>query len=209
MKKSIPGFVLGLIGSLFALWWGFVCGLGGDLVNAVGSAVSGESGMLTPLSILGWLAFIGAILGIVGASMCFKNSKKGGVFLAIATVFSGALQIYIFVNALAAGEMITTLIFIFLLPVILLAIGTVFAFTSKTDAAPAVTNGANQYGPSDVSGNANVNRYSNAYGAAPQARQEKSLEEELSALKSMLDKGLLTEEEYASAKKSAIDKHLR
>ena len=190
MKKSVAGFVLGLIGSLFSLLWGFIFGVGGD----IGGAATGTGA--NTFMILGWLCFLGGIAGIIGASFCLKKAQKGAIALGISTVACGALQVYLFINALQSGTPFMTLVVVFLLPTILMAAGTICAFAGQ------------KYQPQNHGAQAVQPQQ-----AVPQAAQaqpaEKTLEEELTNLKAMFDKQLLTEEEYAQAKKNALDKHTK
>jgi len=185
MRKSIPAFVFGLIGSIFALWWGFVFGIVGDFLGLAGVTD------LIVSQILGWICFIGAIIGIIGASTCIKKARKGGILMIVATVMCGALLIYIFINAIGPGAMIPTLIILFLLPVILMTVSLICALIAKEVSVPANQNF--NYIPNPQ---ANVN-----------VTKQKSLEQELTELKTMFDKNLLTEEEYSQAKKNVIEKH--
>ena len=193
MKRSVTAFICGLIGSLFSLFWGFWCGIVGDAGTAIigsGSDGGGWTSGVSELLVFGWLAFIGAIIGIVGASYCFKNAKKGGILLAIASVMCAILQLYIFINAISAGAFIFTLILVFLLPVVLQVVATVSAFRGK------------EYTPAPT--------YQQNYSGYQQQNPEpagKTLEQELTELKRLFDNGILTEEEFATAKKNAIEKH--
>ena len=79
-RRSVAGFIFGLIGSLFCLWWGFTFGLVGDIGQSIVNGVNGSGtwgGTISIIMILGWLAFVGAIVGIIGAAMCFKSARKG------------------------------------------------------------------------------------------------------------------------------------
>ena len=194
MRKSISGFIFGLIGSLFSLWWGFVFSIMGDAAGAIIAIGTGDPSATFLIQILGWLCFIGAIVGIIGSSLCLKKAKKGGITLIFATILCGALLIYVFINAIkAGGTMVPTLILVLLLPVILLGVADVCALISKETGTPV--NGVNGYVNS---------QYVNPQPVSSPAK--KTLEQELTELKTMLDKSLLTEEEYTQAKKNVLEK---
>lgn len=194
-RKSVAGFICGLIGSLFSLFWGFWFGLIGNIGFGIIGSANGSAGDyvsgFSELYIFGWIAFIGAIVGIVGASVSLKNAKKGGIISVFSTIATSILQIYIFVQTISVGSLFPTIFIIFLLPVILQVVAVVLEFTAK---------------PVEV----NVSNQNYAYQAVQgQNQAQKSLEQELTELKNMFDKGLLTEEEYAAARKNAISKHTK
>ena len=193
MRRSVTGFVCGLIGSLFSLWWGFWFGVIGNVGTLISSAAgSGSDGTITAIYLLGWVCFIGAIFGIVGASNCFKKARAGAIWLTIATVMCGSLQIYVFVSLTGGiGELLLTRIFIFLLPTILLAVASIFAWCAKK--ADKVV------GAGNVSATVNVQREESGAN---------SLERELLKLKETFEKGLITEEEYKEARKRILDKNM-
>ena len=175
MRRSITSLICGLIGSLFSLFWGFVCGITGNALSIITAGAN-------VLNILGWVAFLGAIAGIVGASLCVKQARKGAICLSAATALCGALQIYLFAHAVGS-EMLMTSIIVFLLPTVLLIVAAVFGFLAKERATGAQAQQTNA--------------------------QQKTLEEELSELKGMLDKGLINEDEFAEAKKAILAKHTK
>jgi len=197
MKRSVSAFIFGLIGSIFSLFWGFWCGIIGDAGQLIASSAGEGASEITLVLIFGWTAFIGAIIGIIGASYCFKNAGKGSIILAIATAMCGILQIYLFVNAISAGAFVMTLILILLLPVALMVTGTICAFR-----APVIAPRQNV---------APINNGYSAPNAQPQTPVStgKTLEQELTELKRLFDNGILTEEEFATAKKNAIEKYSR
>ena len=188
MRRSITAFICGLIGSLFSLFWGFVAGVVGNIGSIIGPSDGSVS--TNVIYALGWIAFLGAILGIVGSSLCFKMAKKGGVMLFISMLTCSALQIYLFVQYAKSGNMITTGIFVFLLPVALFIASTISAFCAKEISS---AEGGTVSHPKE---SAKINNGN-------------ALEEELINLKSMFEKGLITQEEYTTAKKSAIDKYMK
>ena len=195
MRKTTTGFVCGLIGSLFSLFWGFICGITG---SALGLAT--DAAEVLVFQLLGWASFLGAILGIVGASLCLKKARKGAICLTVASVLCGALQLYLFIKAFHTSFFMTIII-VFLLPTILLATATVFAWIAK------ITN------TQHVAYNTNVGTIpqpqNNSEQAQPQNNGQKTLEEELNSLKDMFDRNLLTEEEFAEAKKNVLNRYTK
>jgi len=199
MRKSVTAFVFGLIGGLFCIMWGFIFGLGSEVgMTACDSAGVDPTKDLIVYSILGWLAFIGGIVAIIGASQCFKTARRGGIILSCATVPCAALQIYIFSNAVGnAGSMIVSSIIFFLLPAIFLIVADVCAFLAKEE--PEL-----EYSPFGTS------TPNTTHHAAPvQKTNSKTLEQELTELKAMYDKKLLTEDEYNQARQKAISQYTK
>lgn len=189
MRKSITGFICGLIGSLFSLFWGFVCGITGSAFDFAAAAVV--------IQVLGWVAFLGSILGIVGAALCFKKARKGAICLSIATLLCGVLQIYIFVNAVTTSFVMSSII-VFLLPTILLIVSAVFAWIAK-EVAPARVQMQQPQQP----------QMPQQENYIPPIKEEPTLEKELNNLKNMLDKKLITEEEFAEAKRNILNKYTK
>ena len=190
MRKSVTGLICGLIGSLFSLWWGFTFGFFGNLLNIIPAEEAASLGQT--LTILGWIAFFGAIVGIVGASLSVKQARRGAICLTVATVMCGILQIYLFVKTISS-EFIMTAIVIFLLPTILLLVAAIFSWIAKKKEVPMQATVQMQ----------------NMQQPVNQNPQQKTLEQELSELKGMLDKGLITEEEFAEAKKNTLAKYTK
>ncbi len=194
-RKTLTGFICGLIGSLFSLFWGFWAGIVGNIGTVIAAAAdSSATGSLNIVNVLGWLAFIGGIIGIVGSAMCFKKARTGAIWLTIATLMSGSLLLYIFIQiVMAAGAtMLFTWVIVFLLPAILLAVATVFAWLAKP-----------------VNGTVTNNPYIQSNNQ-PQQKVEKTetLEDKLQNLKNMYDKGLITEDEYNEARKNILSKNV-
>lgn len=142
MKRSLPAFIIGLITSIFSLFWGFSTVLFGNFITALISGInsSGGSGVEASsttvgvvIMILGWLGFLGGILGIIGASQCFKKAKIGGILLTISSVLCGSLLIYLFVKTTinTGTKMLVTSIMIYLVPVALFIASTICAFLAK------------------------------------------------------------------------------
>ena len=197
VRKSVTSFVLGLVGSLFSLFWGFVSGVFGGIGGIIAEGVGSGSGTMLLINLLGWLAFLGAIVGFVGAGNCFKKAKRGAILLTVATVMCTPIQLYYFIKTVeAATTILPTLIIIFLLPVVLLVVATVLAYCAKETKSEEFSYYAQPQQPQQY--------------VQPQSQpQQTGLEAELTNLKGMLDKGLLTEEEYNDAKKNAIAKYTK
>lgn len=85
-QKSVPGGVLGIIGTVF----GFIGGLGlvacAACFDAVSSALAGATANLTVFAII--FGFGGAILGLIGAIFDFSKPVVGGILQLAAFVFS-------------------------------------------------------------------------------------------------------------------------
>ncbi len=184
MRRSITALICGLIGSLFSLFWGFAFGVGGNFLGIFNSAEAQSLG--ATLTTLGWVAFLGAIVGIVGAALSVKQARKGAICLSIAAVACGILQLYLFAKTIGGLNIMTTII-IFLLPTILLIVAAVFAWLAKEGAVTRKTL------------------------PEPQKFENNSvtLEKELENLKSTLDKGLITDDEYKEAKKALLEKYTK
>ena len=136
MRKSISGFVFGLIASIAFVGWGFFYAVLGDIASSLGG-----DGVL--ILILAWLCFLGGIAGIIGASFCFKKAKVGGIVMAVSTACGSALLIYSFVNMVkGGGSAITTSIFLCIVPIALSIAGTVCALLAK----PVQVRTSQQYG---------------------------------------------------------------
>ena len=199
MRKSVSAFVFGLIGGLFCVMWGFIFGVLGEGLSGCDLGSNTEAAEMVTLSmILGYFAFIGGIVCIIGASQCFRNARRGGIILASALVPASALLVYWFVKVVSAssGNMVFTFILLLLLPVIFLIVSTVCAFLAKDQ--PELK--YNPYGTGPIQ--------SPAHPAAPvQQSNSKTLEQELTELKNMRDKNLLTEEEYNQARQKAISNY--
>jgi len=197
MRKSITAFVFGLIGGLFCTMWGFIFGIAGEWgLSACKVAEADPAKEITIFTILGWLAFFGGIASIVGASQCFKNARRGAIILTSATIPCAALQIYIFSQIVSAaeGSWVFSSMILFLLPAIFLIVADICAFLAK-DVPDLVYP---QYGTSPQ------------HQAAPvQKSNSSTLEEELTKLKTMFDKKLLTEEEYNQARQKAINQYTK
>ncbi|MBR4270929.1 MAG: SHOCT domain-containing protein [Clostridia bacterium] len=193
MRKSVSAFVFGLISGLFCWMWAFIFALAGETGLTACDFKTGEdsASVITTLAILGWIGFAASIVVIIGACQCFKNARRGAIIMTSATVPASAILVYVFSQLVQGGNMVGTLILLFLLPVIFLIVADVCAFLAKDVEEPVV----NPYG-TYMTQPTNVN-------AAP----KKTMEEELTELKSMYEKNLMTESEYNQAKQGIINKY--
>lgn len=146
MRKSVPGFVLGLVGFLFCLGWGYIFGIVGDIVGGIAGSTGGEaaeaaSWVANTIVTLGWLCFLGAIAGIVGASLCFKKARIGGIVMICATAVTTPLLIYTLIQSIKAGTLSPSTIITILLPLALIVAGDVCAMLAKPRAVVNQPNG--------------------------------------------------------------------
>ena len=143
-RKSVAGFVLGLLGGLASSGYGFLFALIGDLGNSTNLDLIDAQGFLI-FTILSWALFLGGIMSIIGASLCFKKARAGGVLLLIGSICSGAFWGYNF-SLLPTQIMITSIVFSFL-PTILTLIGAIVALAAKAVYVNAPQPAYNGYQP--------------------------------------------------------------
>lgn len=143
-RKSVAGFVLGLLGGLSSTGYGFLFTIIGDLGESTNLDLIDEKGLLI-FTVLSWALFLGGVMTIVGASLCFKKARTGGVLLLIGALSSGAFWGYNFA-VLPSQLMITSLVFNFL-PTILTLIGAIVALAAKAVYVNVPQQGYNGYPP--------------------------------------------------------------
>jgi hypothetical protein len=80
MGKSIPGFILGVIGGILATITGLLAVLATEIVNAM---VGLEVIMIYVTS---WAMFVGGIIAIIGASLALSKSKKAGITMIVSAI---------------------------------------------------------------------------------------------------------------------------
>lgn len=129
MRRSVAGFVLGLIG-----------GIGIFIISTpsiIGSAAISDLGLAdtetTLFLVLSWLMFIGSILAIIGASLCFKKARIGGILLLISAITALAhvgFTIYQVAQVALVSSTITLLIFQ-AIPAILIIVASIIALSAK------------------------------------------------------------------------------
>lgn len=126
MRKSVAGFVLGLLGGIGAL---MISG-----ISVLGSAALFDVGATDSFAfILSWLMFAGSILAIVGASLCFKKARMGGIMLLISAITALAYlgySIYQMSQVALITSTITLLIFL-AIPSILILVGAIVALAAR------------------------------------------------------------------------------
>lgn len=120
MGKSVPGFILGLIGGILATLNGLFAVLGTELLNALDSSI----GIIDNLTLImwhvtSWATLVGGVLAIIGASVALSRPKRGGILMLVAAALL-ALSFYF-------GFGVWKLIL-----VLLAAIGALVALFSKT-----------------------------------------------------------------------------
>lgn len=125
--RSITGFVMGLLGSLGI----FIVAMSSVFLGSFIGDIGVETNLLT---ILSWVAFAGSILGIVGASLCFKKAKIGGVLLFFGSLMAMSLLGYIISQVVLLGTfnatLIATLVFTSI-PAFLMLIASFFGMGAK------------------------------------------------------------------------------
>ena len=112
MKKSVPAFVLGLIGGIIGIVSGLcdsICASAETVLETGSTDAAGFSGTLVLI-----LAVGGAILGLVGACLCFKKAGTGAILELIAAamilisvfVGVGTTVTYIVIALFAIGGLV-------------------------------------------------------------------------------------------------------
>ncbi len=116
MKKSVPAFVLGLIGGIIGIVSGLcdsICATAESSVEQILENGSAEAAASTGTLVL-ILAVGGAILGLVGACLCFKKAGTGAILelaaaamvLISAFVGSASFVTYIVIALFAIGGLV-------------------------------------------------------------------------------------------------------
>lgn len=129
IRKSVPGFVFGLLGGLGLLLISTLSVFLGSLLIDVGINASNT------LTILSWVAFGGSIIGLIGTGLCFKKARAGGIMMLISAISAGTFlgwTIYqlITLNINFTTSIITTLIFS-AIPFVLVLVGAISALIAK------------------------------------------------------------------------------
>lgn len=130
MRRSVAGFVLGLIGGIGIFIISIPSIIGSAAVTDIGLADSETTLFL----VLAWLMFVGSILAIVGASLCFKKARIGGVLLLISAITAFAFlgfEIYRVCSLVELNTTLITLIVFLAIPSILILIGSIIALATK------------------------------------------------------------------------------
>lgn len=130
MRKSITGAVLGLIGGIILTIMGLTFTLSTSLVlDVVGEGL----GLVV---ILSWAMFLGGILGIIGASLCFKKARVGGILLLGSFVLTIGYVVNYFAKLAELGSTGAETTFITLgafmaIPCILVLVGGILGVVAK------------------------------------------------------------------------------
>ncbi len=82
-QKSVSGFVLGLISGLILLFISFIMLVAISAILALVAALAERTELMVAFNILNILSGVGAIIMIIGACLCFKKAKIGGILLII------------------------------------------------------------------------------------------------------------------------------
>ena len=127
-RKSVAGFVLGLLGGLASTGYGFLFTVIGDFGSLTDGDLIDEKSLMI-FTILSWALFLGGIMSIIGASLCFKKARAGGALLLVGALCSGAFWGYN-IALLPSEAMLTSIVFS-LLPTLLTLIGAIVALASK------------------------------------------------------------------------------
>lgn len=141
MKKSLPAFIFALIASLYCLFFGFIYAILGDIFTALTG--TSEASILV---ILSWTVMVGSVLGIIGASLCFKHAKTGAIILTIATIMCGGLLIYAIINAIISSSefSIDLMLILYIISIVLFILATIFAYLAKADKQKVLINANTQ-----------------------------------------------------------------
>lgn len=109
--KSIPAFVVGLIGGIVGI-------IGSIIPLACAAAVAGLDGGVF-YAVVCCCFLLPAILAIIGAALCFKKARVGAIILVFATVLS-------IVGLVLYGLSIATII-----ALIMYAVAAILGFVAK------------------------------------------------------------------------------
>ncbi len=84
-RRSVTSFVLGLISGLLVLAGAWIFTFLFALVVGLNDKVPATLEALFNINV--YLVYIGAILSIIGASLCFNKARAGGIILLVAFIF--------------------------------------------------------------------------------------------------------------------------
>lgn len=124
-RKSIIGFILGIIGGVFTLGLATSLLFATTIVDEVNQVTSSN------LTLFTWLMFAGAIVTIVGASLCFNKSRIGGLVMLAGFGLSVPYAVLLFKECdYTSATNITTLVFS-CLPLVATLVASISAFFGK------------------------------------------------------------------------------
>jgi len=136
MRRSILALVMGIISSsiefIFSLFMVFTLSLVSDIANSLSDNVDIS---LTIILLLGWLMVLGSILAIVGAALCGKRSRLGGILILIGVLMCLGITIFNLINVIkdsSAAASNIALIFFSSIPVLLMIISGFVGIFAKT-----------------------------------------------------------------------------
>lgn len=124
-SKSIAGFVLGLIAGIIFLLASFYLILLFGVIEGIAESFNGTTSQVP--SFLAWATALGAVMSIIGAALCFKKAKTGGVIMLIATGLLTVFPAYVIIQT----ETINSLLLYWFIPLGLLLIGAICALCAK------------------------------------------------------------------------------
>ena len=122
-RRSIPSFVLGLISGIILLIISCVA----TYLLMIPDAINMAAGRITYYSLLGYSSMVGTVIVIVGAALCFKRARTGGVLMLVGMAFFLVLPIYSIVSMPA----FSLWSYFYITPLVLLIIAMIFAFSAK------------------------------------------------------------------------------
>lgn len=136
MRRSILALVMGIISSsiefIFSLIMVFILSLVSDIANSLSDNVDIS---LTIVLILGWVMVLGAILAIVGAALCGKRSRLGGILILVGVLMCLGITIFNIISVIkdnSAAASNIALIFFSSIPVLLMIISGFVGIFAKT-----------------------------------------------------------------------------
>ena len=136
-RKSVPGFVLGIIGILSSFVVGYILYAVMTIVFAFSSAFGAENLLLT---ILFYAHMVAPILAIIGVCFYFNKARVGGILMLVATILNVALPIYFILN----NSDLSIQTFGFLIPAIFMFISAICGIFSKSTQPKLIAEQVNQ-----------------------------------------------------------------
>lgn len=125
-NRSIAGFIMGLLPGILFLFISFYLVL---IFGIIETSVSSAGGDISGLpSFIAWATAFGSVFSIIGAAMCFKKAKLGGVFMLIAFGLLCVLPGYVLATN---GNSMMTLMMFWFVPLFVLLVGAICALSAK------------------------------------------------------------------------------
>lgn len=134
-RRSIPSFILGLVGSIFAFVGAYLYIAVFTFGAVFAKLIKFDDGGATEFYIFGsWLALAGAIVGVIGICFCFRKSRIGGIILLIAAAMIATIQIRITIDTMKVnGSFGFFSMFFNLLPSALILIAAIVGIIRKPE----------------------------------------------------------------------------